>query len=411
MAANHRFSRRSRLLVDTISPLSRFFNDSTWASRFGEPGICDFTIGNPHDMPLRPFVDALQNWITPRDAYWYAYKRNEPQARETVADSLRQTHGLPFEPEDVFLTNGATAALAVVLAAMLDSGDEVIFLSPPWFLYEAMILAAGGTPVRVRVDMDTFDLDLQAISESINARTRAIIINSPQNPTGKVYTPETLKALSAILHNAGSRFGRSISLISDEAYRRVLFDGISYSSPVSFYPDSFVLYTYGKSLLTPGQRIGYIALPPGMPGRMELRETIPALQMLHGWSFPNALLQHSLGDLEKIPVDLPHLQTKRDRLVTALTGMGYTAGKPEGTFYILVRSPLSNDEEFVELLTEYDIFCIPGTIMEIPGYFRISITASDAMIERALPGFEAALHQAHLREVSIPSGFMGELSL
>ena len=286
MDANSGLSRHSRYLVDAFAPLLRFFTDSTWASRFGRPGVCDFTIGNPHDMPLKSFVDALQSKITPRDAYWYAYKRNEPEARRIVAASLEASHRLPFEPEDIFLTNGATAALHVVLAATVDLGDEVIFLSPPWFQYETMIMNDG------------------------------------------------------------------------------------------------------KALLAPGERMGYIALHPDMSHRMEFRSTIPALQMIHGWSFPNALLQHAIGDLEKISVDITHLQAKRDRLVSELLRMGYATQTPEATFYLLVRSPIPDDEEFVQLLTEYDIFCIPGSLMDLPGYFRMSITASDEMIERALPGFE-----------------------
>ncbi|GKT07627.1 aminotransferase class I/II-fold pyridoxal phosphate-dependent enzyme [Desulforhabdus sp. TSK] len=400
MDADPGLSMRSRYLVDAFAPLLRFFTDSTWASRFGKPGVCDFTIGNPHDMPLKSFVDALQSKITPQDAYWYAYKRNEPEARRIVAASLEASHRLPFEPEDIFLTNGATAALHVVLAATVDPGDEVIFLSPPWFQYETMIMNAGGTPVRVRVDPVTFDPDLKAIEAKINGKTKAVIINSPHNPTGRIYSPQTLEALSCILLDGSKQYGRHIRLISDEAYRRIVFDGRTYFSPVCFYPDSFIVYTYGKALLAPGERIGYIALHPDMSHRMEFRSTIPALQMIQGWSFPNALLQHAIGDLEKISVDITHLQAKRDRLVSELLRMGYATQTPEATFYLLVRSPIPDDEEFVQLLTEYDIFCIPGSLMDLPGYFRMSITASDEMIERALPGFEAAIKRVRLQGAS-----------
>jgi aspartate aminotransferase len=160
------------------------------------------------------------------------------------------------------------------------------------------------------------------------------------------------------------------------------------------------MYTYSKVLLTPGQRLGYIALPPEMPDREGMRSIILGFQMLSGWVFPDALLQHALGDLERISIDLEHLQRKRDRLVAALRGMGYEANLPEGTFYILVRSPLADDYSFAEILAEFGILCMPGSALELPGFFRLSITANDEMIDRALPGFEAALKRA--REAKQP---------
>jgi aspartate aminotransferase len=393
-------TNRAHMLQNILTPLDRFFSKSKWAERFGDPDICDFTIGNPHDMPLDALVNTLKHWITPRDKYWFAYKRNERKAQEVVSESLRDSHSMPFEPEDIFMTNGATAALAVVFDAIIEQGDEVIFISPPWFLYEAMIANAGGAPVRVQVDMKSFDLDLDAIAGAINERTRAIIINSPQNPTGRVYGADVLEPLAELLTEASEKHGKTIYLISDEAYRRIVFDGKPYLSPAAFYPESFVVYTYGKTLLTPGERIGYIAIQHRISDREHFREVIPILQMVKGWSFPNALLQHSIADLEKICVNADQLQTKRDRLIPIFRKMGYETTVPEGTFYILVRSPIPDDEAFIDILTDYGIFCIPGTLMELPGYFRISLTASDEMIDRSLSGFSAAMERATGRQAA-----------
>jgi aspartate aminotransferase len=163
---------------------------------------------------------------------------------------------------------------------------------------------------------------------------------------------------------------------------------------VAFYPHSFLLYTYAKTLLTPGQRIGYIALPPTMPDREVLRPAIFGAQIVTGFAFPNALLQHALPDLEGLSIDIAHLQRKRDRLVGALREIGYSVHLPEGTFYLMVKAPWQDDPAFVELLASHDILCLPGTVVEVPGYFRISLTANDTMIERALPGFAAALREA-----------------
>ncbi len=291
------------------------------------------------------------------------------------------------------MTNGAFAAIAVAVGAITDPGDEVIYISPPWFFYEAMIASSMGTPVQVQCDPVTFDLDLAAIEAAITPRTRAIIVNSPNNPTGRIYPPATLTALADLLTAASQRNGRTIYLLSDELYNRIVYDGRDFTTPTAYYSQSFLLYTYGKTLLTPGQRIGYIALPPSMPERERIRPAILASQVVTGYAFPNALLQHALPDLEKLSIDIEHLQAKRDRLVAALQGMGYHLHSPEGTFYLLVRSPLADDVAFCHWLAERNVLVLPGATFEMPGYFRISITASDDMIDRALPGFAAALSE------------------
>jgi aspartate aminotransferase len=376
------------------TPILRFFTSSTWAKRFGEEGICDFTIGNPHDMPSPAFVETLQRWVPPRNKHWYAYKTNENESREVVARSLQKWRGIAFQAEDIFLTNGAIAALMVVLNAVLDPGDEVIFISPPWPQYEGMIANAGGVPVRVHADRETFDLNMVALSEAISFKTRAVIINSPHNPSGKIYPPETLTALAQVLDETSRRNERTVYIISDEAYSRIVFDGRYYYSPIAFYSASFLVYTYGKVLLTPGQRIGYVAVPPDMPDREVVKAALLPVQMFSGWAFPNALLQHALGDLEKIAIDIDDLQSKRDLIIEALSGMGYEMIVPEGTFYVLVRSPWADDEAFIELLAEHNVFCLPGSVMELPGYFRICVTAGHETIRRSLEGFEKALAMA-----------------
>ncbi|HZJ10654.1 MAG TPA: aminotransferase class I/II-fold pyridoxal phosphate-dependent enzyme [Trueperaceae bacterium] len=392
---DHAVSNRIRASRAAMAPFFRLFEASAYATRDpDDPENCDFVFGNPHEMPLEGFVTSLARGLTPQNQEWFAYKLSEPESQRIVAASLRERRGMPFESEDVLMTNGAFAALAVSLCALLDPGDEVIYVSPPWFFYEAMIIAYGGVPVRVDIDRATLDLDLDAIEAAITPRTKAIIINSPHNPTGKIYPPSTLEGLATLLENASERHGRPIYLLSDEAYSRILFDGRTYHSPTMAYPYSLLIYTYGKTLLTPGQRLGYIALPPTMPARAAMREALMAAQVVVGFAFPNALLQHSLADLEKLSIDIAALQRRRNLLVEALTAMGYGVRTPEATFYLMVDSPSRDDEAFAARLGVHKIYVLPGTIAELPGTFRVSLTANDAMIERSLAGFEAAYEEA-----------------
>ncbi|HEX7005051.1 MAG TPA: aminotransferase class I/II-fold pyridoxal phosphate-dependent enzyme [Trueperaceae bacterium] len=390
----HQLSARIEATLAAMAPFTRFFNDSAWSRRDpADPGNCDFVFGNPHEMPLPGFVSALQRHVEPRDRNWFAYKDNHPASRRIIADALNRRRGTSYRANDIFVTNGAFAAISVSLATLIDQGDEVIFMSPPWFFYESMIVNNGGTAVRVRVAERTLDLDLRAIEAAISERTQAIIVNSPNNPTGRIYPPETLERLSRILSAASERNGRPIYLLSDESYSRIIFGDRHFPSPAAYYAYSLVLYTYGKTLLTPGQRIGYIALSPEMPDPERLREAIMATQFVTGFAFPNALMQHSLADLEELTIDMDHLKRKRDLMVNELSSMGYSLALPEGTFYLLVESPLEDDLAFCDELARHGVYVLPGAIFEMPGYFRISLTASDEMIERSLPGFRAAIRR------------------
>lgn len=357
--------------------------------------IADFVAGNPQEMALPQLVAALVKWTAPRTKDHFAYQMNVPEARATVVASLRGRRGIAIDPEDVFLTNGAFAGLAVTMRTICDPGDEVIYLSPPWFFYRALISATGCVPVRVDVDPASFDIDVDAVARAITPRTRAVIVNSPNNPTGRIYPRATLDALAAALESASRRGRRRIYLISDEAYSRILFDGRSFESPTESYAYSFLVYTYGKQLLAPGERIGYIALPPAMPAsdREALRGAITMAQLVTGWAYPNAVPQYALGDIEDLVIDLAHLQRKRDRMVSALQAMGYLLHSPEATFYLLPRCPWADDGPFVEHLAKQDVWVLPGALVERPGTFRISLTASDAMIERALPVLASAVRE------------------
>jgi aspartate aminotransferase len=361
--------------------------------RKGQSDVCDFTFGNPHQMPPDRYVNTLRDALTPKNDQWFAYQTNGEAAREAAAESLQRLLDVPFRTEDIYLTTGGFAAIALALKTVADPGDEVIYSLPPWFLYEPLILEAGLVPVKVTVDTTTFDLDLGAIEAAITERTRVVIVNSPNNPTGRIYPPELLARLADLLEAASARIGRRIYLVSDEAYNRIVFDGLRFHSPAEFYPHTLLAYSYGKTHLSPGQRVGYLALPPSMPHRDAMRPAITGLQVAMGWVYPNALLQHALPELEKFSIDVSQLQRRRDRLVDALGGMGYRVQPPEGSFYLYVPSPVPDDEAFTESLARRDVFVFPGVLFETPGFFRISLTANDDMVERSLPAFKEAIEE------------------
>ena len=384
--------RRRERLRASVASFSDFFS-GPFAELNLVPGIANFAVGNPQEMPLTAYVDALRSHLEPQDKDWFAYKLSEPASQRTVAETLSRRTGMSWDPADVAMTNGGFAALAVAMRTLLEPDDELIYLSPPWFFYELLALAAGGEPVRVPLDPPAFDLEVERVLAAITPRTRVVLVNSPQNPSGRVYSLDTLRALAAGLTDASARIGHPIWIISDEPYNRILFDGVEFHSPAEIYPHTVVTYSYGKTLLAPGQRIGYLTVPPSLPERVELREEIFIQQFATGYAWPNALLQHSLADLERLSIDIGALERRRDRLVPALREIGYETTMPEGTFYVMARAPIPDDVEFSRLLGRHGVLVLPGTVTEVPGWFRISLTASDQMVEDGIERFGRAYRE------------------
>jgi aspartate aminotransferase len=371
-------------------PFVSWLAGSRFAQHQREPGINDFMFGNPHDMPLPAYVSGLAHNVVPQNPSWFAYKLNEPESTAPVAASLTKRTGMKWDPADVFVTNGGFAAIAVALRTIAAAGDEVLFVSPPWFFYELLILAAGAKPVRVKCTPPAFDLPIDAILAAIGPKTRAVLVNSPHNPSGRVWTKEDFAKLARGLEEAGKRVGHPIWILSDEPYAKVVFDGRRAASPAEVYPYTFVLYSYGKQLLAPGQRVGYIAVPPTLAEREAVREDVLIAQCATGFAFPNALLQHSLAEIEGLSIDIAALQRRRDRLVPALRELGYETTFPEGTFYVLVRAPRDEEAAFVDRLADRSTFVLPGTLVELPSWVRLSLTASDDMVERGIKAFSEA---------------------
>lgn len=384
---NSPISKLSAEFASLKAPHMSFFMGSKWAAKQGSPGISDFVVGNPHEDPIAGIEEALKKWSTPQRADWFAYKLSEPSAQAVVSRTLRDETGIGFESQNIAMTPGSFGAMPVVFRAVMDPGDELIFNTPGWFFYAELAQPYGVKSVPVGLEPPRFDLDPEAIGAAITPKTRVVLINSPHNPTGRIYQPEELARLGEILNEASEKNQRPIYLLSDESYKKVTFEDLPFHPPAAHYDRTFVMYTYGKTLLAPGQRIGYLAVPPTMPDKELVMASVLGAQLNGGWAFPNALMQHALGDLEGLSIDLKHLQSKRDRMVEGLKQAGYRLEAPEGTFYLLVKCPTPDEGRFVDALAARDVFVLPGLLADAPGYFRISLTANDEMIDRALPIF------------------------
>jgi aspartate aminotransferase len=366
-----------------------FVLNSRYAERRLESGMCDFTFGNPHEMPLEGIVNAIRERAIPHDKNWFAYKTSEQNPQAFVAERLSRELDLTFEPGDIALTTGAFAAIMVAFRLVVDAGDEVIYSEPAWFCYEPMLLAGNAVPRKVNLQPPTFDLDLAAVEAAIGPKTRLVIVNTPHNPTGRIYSRASLEVLADLLERASSRIGHRIFLLSDEPYRQLRFDGRGFTSPAALYPWTLISYSFGKVLLAPGQRLGYLALSPLMPtaDRHALRSVMFSAQMALGWCFPNAVMQYAVPDLDKLSIDQVALTRRRDWFMAALSSAGYSVLAPEGTFYLWSKWTDNDPQRQWNALADRDVFVLPGSIMNAPSYFRISLTASDEMVERALPAF------------------------
>jgi aspartate aminotransferase len=357
-------------------------------AQFGEDNVFDLSLGNPVVEPPEEFRQELRRLAENPLPGMHRYMPNNGyvQTRQAVADSLRGETGLDFSANDVVMTCGAAAALNVVLKTILDPGDEVIILSPYFVEYGFYIENHQGQPVVVPTDAD-FQPDLAAIESAVTSRTRGIIINSPNNPSGVVYPPDTLRQLADLLRSRQTRNGAPIYLISDEPYRRIIFDGLTYPQVFPHYENAIVVTSHAKDLALPGERIGHIAVSPSCPDREELVNGFTFCNRTLGFVNAPALMQHVVRELQGVSVDPGDYQRKRDFVHSQLTEMGYSVVKPQGAFYLFPKSPVEDDLEFVEALQEFNVLTVPGRGFGTPGYFRISYCVEDRVLAGAMEGF------------------------
>ena len=356
----------------------------------GEENVFDFTLGNPDGEPPEEVISVLRRVVDRNRPRSHAYMPNAgfTAVREVIARQLSLQTGLPYTADHILMTVGAAGAINVVLKSLLDPGDEVIILVPFFPEYQFYIENHAGRMVLVDTD-DTFQPDLGRIAAAITPRTKAIILNSPNNPTGAVYSSEFLLDLEALI----SGLDHPVTVLSDEPYKSLVFDGLTLPVIPSLIRSTVVTYSWSKALAIPGERIGYLALSPRLPDLEAIRNACTFANRILGFINAPAVWQWVMVEVANLEIDPRPYQEKRDLLWEGLTRVGYEVTKPQGTFYMFPKAPIPDDLAFVRSLMDDGILAVPGSGFGRNGYFRLSLTAPRGSIERALPGFERTLHK------------------
>jgi aspartate aminotransferase len=320
-----------------------------------------------------------------------------PETRRAVAQYLSRHNQASFTEDDIVMTVGAGGGLNVVLKTILNAAEEVIIPSPYFVEYNFYLDNHQGVS-KVVGTRPGFRLDLDAIASAVTEKTRAVLINSPNNPTGRVYSEQEIGDLAALLERESRRLGRPIYLISDEPYRKIVYEGIQVSSIFDAYRESFVVTSFSKYLSLPGERIGYAAVHPEMSDKTNITAGLVLCNRILGYVNAPAMMQRAIAHLLDESVDISLYQRKRDMLCDGLRASGYRFMKPEGAFYLFPESPIQDDVAFVAALREENILTVPGSGFGGPGHFRIAFCVADQVIERAMPGFERIMKQLGKRK-------------
>jgi aspartate aminotransferase len=366
---------------------------------FGTDNIYDFTLGNPDIDPPEEFHTALRQLANNPLPGMHRYMNNAgyPETRAAVARKLASDSGLPVTAGHVVMTCGAGGALNVVLKTILNPGEEVIILAPYFVEYKFYIDNHGGVPVEVWTNRESFRLDLAAIEAAITNKTRAIIINSPNNPTGVIYRAAELSALGDLVKRAQTRTGHQVYVISDEPYARLAYDNQHVPAIFPLIESSLIVTSHSKDLALPGERIGYIAANPRMSTAPQFIEGAVFCNRTLGFVNAPALMQRLVAGLQDISVDIATYQSKRDLFYDNLSRLGFSLVKPDGAFYLFPKSPIPDDVEFVKLAQKQHILLVPGSGFGAPGYFRIAYCVDTEMIRRSLPAWERLANEVGLK--------------
>ena len=382
--------------IETSSWIRKMFEaGARLKAAHGADNVFDFSLGNPNLEPPEAFNEALLRAAADKTPGLHGYMPNAgyPHVRAAVAKSVSAIQGKEVTSDDIIMTCGAAGGLNIVCKALLNPGEEVLVPAPYFVEYGAYADNHGGVLKTVATG-EGFSLDLAAMEAGICDRTKMVWINSPNNPTGAVYSREELLALGDLLRKKSKELGRTIYLVSDEPYTRIVFDDIEVPPVFQCYEDSIVITSHSKDLSLAGERIGYVTVSPDAQYRNPLVGAMTLANRILGFVNAPAMIQRVLPELQGVSVDVGAYRRKRDLLVEGLKAAGYEFDVPKGTFYLFVKSPVKDDVEFVRMLQEELILAVPGTGFGGPGFFRLAFCVEDRMIEAALPGFARAMEKA-----------------
>lgn len=358
--------------------------------KYGADRVFDFSLGNP-SVPapdcVREAIIDLVNSEDPTVLHGYMNNAGFEDVRETIAKSLNRRFGTAFSAKNLIMTVGAASGLNVILKTILNPGEEVIVFAPYFLEYGAYVRNYDGRLVEVSPDTETFQPNLQELKEKINANTRAVIVNTPHNPTGVVYSEETIRELATILEEKQREYGNMIYLISDEPYRELAYDGVEVPYLTKYYKNTVVGYSYSKSLSLPGERIGYLVIPDELEDSETVITAAGIANRILGSVNAPSLMQKVIGRCVDVKADVAAYDRNRLALYNGLTECGFQCIKPQGAFYLFVKSPIPDEKAFCEAGKKYNILMVPGSSFACPGYVRLAYCVSYETILHSLPEF------------------------
>ena len=386
-------AEKMRPLIENNSAIRAMFEEGKrLAAIYGPENVYDFSLGNPN-VPAPEAVNRAITDIVAEEAstmvHGYMSNAGFEDVRNTVAQSLNRRFGTQFHLENILMTVGAASGMNVILKTVLDPGDEVIVFAPYFMEYGAYVRNYDGVLVTVSPDTSSFQPNISELKEKITKRTKAVIINTPNNPTGVVYSSETLEQIAAVMKAKEEEYRTSIVLISDEPYRELAYDGVEVPYVTPFYHNTVVCYSYSKSLSLPGERIGYLVIPDELEDSKTVIAAATIANRVLGCVNAPSLMQRVIMRCIDEKVNVEAYDRNRNLLYNGLTGFGFECIRPEGAFYLFVKSPEADDRAFSEVCKKHRLLVVPGTSFACPGYVRISHCVSYEQIERSLPAFEA----------------------
>jgi aspartate aminotransferase len=360
------------------------------AATFGADKVYDFSLGNPNVPAPDRIKEAIVEILEQEDpVYVHGYMSNAgfPEVRQAIADNLNERFGTKISGANLIMTVGAGSGLNVCLKTLVDPGEEVIVFAPYFLEYGSYIRNYDGVIVEVAPDTEQFQLNLSDFAAKLSPKTKAVILNNPHNPTGVVFSEETIRQLSAILEEKQKEYGHAIYLISDEPYRELAFDGVSVPFVTKYYDNTMVVYSYSKSLSLPGERIGYVIIPDEVEDSANTIAAATIANRISGCVNAPSLIQLAVAKCVDAEVDLDFYDRNRKTLYEGLTSLGFTCVKPEGAFYLWLKSPVADEKAFVNAAKKYHILMVPGSSFACPGYVRMAYCVSYETIVNSLPEF------------------------